>query len=149
MSGSGISWAICKSAPRSRQISTPAPHHSVFYRLDALPAAQPTVHQSTEGNSLINISEIFNPTVPQHSTRITTRFPPNLAGAESNDEVGNGCILRLATAVRHHHAPAGLLRHLARLDRLRHRADLVHFQQQAVARLLVNGHLHSLRVGHR
>jgi len=43
VSGSGISWAICKSAPRSRQITTPAPHHSVFYRPDALPAAQPTV----------------------------------------------------------------------------------------------------------
>ena len=42
MSGSGISWAICKSAPSSRQITTPAPHHSVFYRPDALPAAQPT-----------------------------------------------------------------------------------------------------------
>ena len=28
MSGSGISWAICKSAPRSRQITTPVPHHS-------------------------------------------------------------------------------------------------------------------------
>ena len=42
MSGSGISWAICKSAPRSRQITTPAPHHSVFYRPYALPAAQPT-----------------------------------------------------------------------------------------------------------
>ena len=42
VSGSGISWAICKSAPCSRQITTPAPHHSVFYRLDALPAAQPT-----------------------------------------------------------------------------------------------------------
>ena len=28
VSGSGISWAICKSAPRSRQITTPAPHHS-------------------------------------------------------------------------------------------------------------------------
>jgi len=41
-SGSGISWAICKSVPRSRQIATPAPHHFVFYRLDALPAAQPT-----------------------------------------------------------------------------------------------------------
>ena len=27
VSGSGISWAICKSAPRSRQIITPAPHH--------------------------------------------------------------------------------------------------------------------------
>ena len=34
VSGSGISWAICKSAPRSRQITTPAPHHSVFYRPD-------------------------------------------------------------------------------------------------------------------
>jgi len=43
VSGSGISRAICKSAPRPRQITTPAPHHSVFYRLDALPAAQPTV----------------------------------------------------------------------------------------------------------
>ena len=43
VSGSGISWAICKSAPRSRQITTPASHHSVFYRPDALPAAQPTV----------------------------------------------------------------------------------------------------------
>ena len=42
VSGSGISWDICKSAPRSRQITTPAPHHSVFYRLDALPATQPT-----------------------------------------------------------------------------------------------------------
>jgi len=42
VSGSGISWTVCKSAPRSRQITTPAPHHSVFYRLDALPAAQPT-----------------------------------------------------------------------------------------------------------
>ena len=35
VSGSGISWAICKSAPRSRQITMPAPHHSVFYRPDA------------------------------------------------------------------------------------------------------------------
>jgi len=42
VSGSCISWAICKSAPRSRQITTPAPHHSVFYRPDALPVAQPT-----------------------------------------------------------------------------------------------------------
>ena len=42
VSGSGISGAICKSAPCSRQITTPAPHQSVFYRLDALPATQPT-----------------------------------------------------------------------------------------------------------
>ena len=37
MSGSGISWAICKSAPLCRQITMPALHHSVFYRPDALP----------------------------------------------------------------------------------------------------------------
>jgi len=42
VSGSGISWAIYKSALRSRQITMPAPNHSVFYRPDALPAAQPT-----------------------------------------------------------------------------------------------------------
>ena len=42
MSGSGISLAICKSAPCSRQITTPASHHSVSYRPDALPVAQPT-----------------------------------------------------------------------------------------------------------
>jgi len=42
VSGSSISWAVCKSAPGSRQTTTPAPHHSVLYRLDALPAAQPT-----------------------------------------------------------------------------------------------------------
>ena len=42
VSGSGISWAICKSAPCSRQTTTQALHHSVFYRPDALPAAQTT-----------------------------------------------------------------------------------------------------------
>jgi len=42
VSGSGISWAICKSARRCRQITTPAPHRLVVYRPDALPAAQPT-----------------------------------------------------------------------------------------------------------
>jgi len=48
VSGSGISWAICKSAPPSRQTTMPAPHHSVFYRPVAfLPANQQC--QSTEG----------------------------------------------------------------------------------------------------
>ena len=50
MSGSGISWAVCKSAPHSRQITTPAPHHLVFYRVDALPAAQPTVSKHWRDN---------------------------------------------------------------------------------------------------
>jgi len=39
--GSGICWAICKSAPHPRQ---PRQHSTTqfFYRPDALPAAQPT-----------------------------------------------------------------------------------------------------------
>ena len=45
-SGSGISWAVCKSAPRSRQITTPAPHHSVF--TGRMPFLLPNQqHQST------------------------------------------------------------------------------------------------------
>jgi len=35
VSGSDVSWAICKSAPCCRQITKPACHHSVFYRLNA------------------------------------------------------------------------------------------------------------------
>ena len=42
VSDSDIRWAICKSAPYPSQITMPAPQHSVFYRPDALPAAQPT-----------------------------------------------------------------------------------------------------------
>jgi len=42
VSGSGISWAICKTALCSRQITTPAPHHSSSLQSGALPAAQPT-----------------------------------------------------------------------------------------------------------
>ena len=40
VSSSGISWAICKSAPRSRQITAPAPHHSVFLQAGC-PACRP------------------------------------------------------------------------------------------------------------
>ena len=40
-SGSGISWAICKSAPCSRQITTPAPHHSSFLQA-GFPSCLPT-----------------------------------------------------------------------------------------------------------
>jgi len=50
MSGSGISLTVCKSAHRSRQISTPP---LSFYRSDALRAAQPTVskHRHTINNN--------------------------------------------------------------------------------------------------
>jgi len=57
--GSGISRTICKqSAPRSREITTPAPHCSLSCRLDALPATQQTAsehrRQSTTHDSEIN-----------------------------------------------------------------------------------------------
>ena len=49
VSGNGISWAVCKSAPCSRQITMPAPHHSVFFT-DRMPFLSPNQqHQSTEG----------------------------------------------------------------------------------------------------
>ena len=51
VSGSGISYAICKSAPCSRQITIPAPHQSVFKgRMPFLPPNQQC--QSTEGSLL-------------------------------------------------------------------------------------------------
>jgi len=48
VSGIGISGAICKSAPRSRQIATPAPHYCVF--TGQMPFLLPNqLHESTEG----------------------------------------------------------------------------------------------------
>ena len=41
VSGSGISRAICKSAPRSRQITMPVPHHSSFLQAGC-PSCRPT-----------------------------------------------------------------------------------------------------------
>ena len=41
VSSSGISWAICKSAPSSRQITMPAPHHSIFLQAGC-PSCCPT-----------------------------------------------------------------------------------------------------------
>ena len=63
VSGTGISWAICKSAPRSRQITTPAPHHSVFYRPDALPATQPTVSKHWRRQLLNGLQFILHRTL--------------------------------------------------------------------------------------
>ena len=59
VSGSGISWAICKSAPRSRQITTPASHHSVF-----LQAGCPSCHPSNSVKALkasrLSVHYVFN-----------------------------------------------------------------------------------------
>ena len=54
VSGSSISWAIRKSAPRSRQITMPAIHHSLF--TGRMPFLPPNQHrQSTEGISIEGI----------------------------------------------------------------------------------------------
>jgi len=71
VSGSGISWAMCKSAPRSRQITTPAPYHSVFYRPGALPAAQPTV--SMRWNSLVMCQQFCTPLTLEHLVPLKLR----------------------------------------------------------------------------
>jgi len=53
VSGSGISWAICKSAPRSIQTTMPAPHRSVFTgQMPFLPPNQQ--RQSTAGILLLH-----------------------------------------------------------------------------------------------
>ena len=55
MSGSGISWAICKSAPRSRQITTPVPHHSFF--TGRMPFLLP--NQQRQSTIIIITADIF------------------------------------------------------------------------------------------
>jgi len=58
VSGSSISWAICKSASHPRQITMPAPHHSFFTGwMPFLPPNQQ--RQSTEGNAN-NVWTIYN-----------------------------------------------------------------------------------------
>ena len=53
VSGSGISWAICKSVPCSRQITMPAPTIQFFTgRMLFLPSNQQ--RQSTEGINAYN-----------------------------------------------------------------------------------------------
>ena len=63
VSGSGISWAICKSASRSRQITMPVLHHSKFFT-GQMPFLSPNQQrQSTECTRCLHDSVI-----PIHST---------------------------------------------------------------------------------
>jgi len=62
VSGSGVSWAICKFAPWLRPITMPTSHHSVFYRLDALPATQPTASKHRNPfDAKLSLFSIFCP----------------------------------------------------------------------------------------
>jgi len=54
VSGSGISWTVCKSAPRSRQITTPASHRAVF-----LQAGCPSCRPANRVKALLSRIQYF------------------------------------------------------------------------------------------
>jgi len=68
VSGSGISWATGKSAPRNRQITTPAPNYSSFFTgwMPFLPPNQQC--QSIE--SIINSKKVIQKRHIHHSTLV-------------------------------------------------------------------------------
>ena len=62
VSGSGSSWAVCKSAPRSRQITTSAPTSQFF--TDQMPFLPPNQQcQSTEGTDVFLFTKMLNATL--------------------------------------------------------------------------------------
>jgi len=61
--GSGISWAICKSAPHYRQIPVPAPHHTIFLQTGC-PSCHPT-------NSIKALKETTNRFCNKYTVIIT------------------------------------------------------------------------------
>ena len=83
---SDISWAICKSAPRSRQITTPVPHQSVFYRPDALTATQPTASKhwriQIQINKLNTNQKSRRPKIQQNKTTMV-QWPLTTLGQET------------------------------------------------------------------
>jgi len=91
VSGSGISWAICKSASPL----APDPHHSVFYRPDALPAAQPTA--SKHWRPLL-IKYHKNKYIRPHSVRSKFMWPTRYAAAVANDRYLICCLHQTSAA---------------------------------------------------
>ena len=71
----------------------------------------------------------------------------DLAGAETNDDVGNGDILGLTRAVRNHDTPAGTESVLGSLDGLGDGTDLVDLEEEGVASLGLDGLLDESGVG--
>ena len=57
VSGSGISWTMYKSAPRSRQITTPAPNHSVFLSISFTVCICGSRRQQNQRSLAADISE--------------------------------------------------------------------------------------------
>ena len=78
--GSGISWTICKqSAPRSRQITIPTPHHSIF--IDRMLFLTPNQQfqsiegkQSTEGKTDMQTPRAMDTEMAKLYNAIVTQF---------------------------------------------------------------------------
>ena len=88
VSGSGINWATCKSALCSRQITMPAPHHSVFLQagcpscgptnsIKALKATQSLLLSVSQMHCKLNTLHIWITFTKQsHETLVTVRLTP-------------------------------------------------------------------------
>ena len=74
VSGGGISWAYASLHLAPDRITTPAPHHSVFYRPDALPAAQPTASKHLRKLSTLVTNCYSNGSDGMHCRSNTDRY---------------------------------------------------------------------------
>src|SRR3546814_6218890 len=84
---------------------------------------------------------------PPRTTRTYTLFPYTTLFRSGDGEVGDGGVLGLAGAVRHHRRVGGGVRHLHRLQGLAEGADLVHLDQDGVGDALADALGEALRVG--
>ena len=104
VSGSGITRAVCKSAPRSRQITMPAPHYSVFLQAGC-PICRPTNSVKALKVVLTYQQSVFK---RYHSDKHFSEFLPTTwrqkstgIDMEHNYVTDTLCILFLALHTRH------------------------------------------------
>jgi len=98
LSGSGITWAICKYAPRPKQITMWAPHHSVSYRTDALPAD----HTHTHTTVLLLVWSMSGSTrVSRHQNGKTKKVKTNLDLLEQEIVSGSGICWAICKSAPH------------------------------------------------
>src|SRR3546814_19340125 len=84
---------------------------------------------------------------PPRTTRTYTLFPYTTLFRSGDGEVGDGGVLGLAGAVRHHRRVGGGVGGLHRLQGLAEGADLVHLHQDRVGDALADAVARALRVG--
>ena len=115
VSGSGISWATCKSAPRQRLITTPAPTAQFFTgRMPFLPPNQQ--RQSTEGNCWHRCGRNYATVTLSIREYVVLRYKS--VEAVTCSPGGSGRRLGLGGRVRHVHDPRDRARHHVLVRRL-------------------------------